>query len=261
MALRTTHLLSGVIQRHTISPSELPGARCHRGVLPDPGPERASLGANRTNRFSRSKQLVKAETVHTVRQPGAPRWTGLRFARLTDLISSTIETPNSWVTGSSGSVQMKMPNQQVVLESLVAYGAPLGGYAPAKKPLPFEQTLVLALTAARANSTVLRVLPAVLRNHATQVQLDALKRWAERLHQKAELGFLLDQTDKLFDVPRLRGLVKDLVHAKHPEKPVPFFDFDAASERALKLAQTRTPEVARHWGFVMNMPDSSFKRA
>jgi hypothetical protein len=150
---------------------------------------------------------------------------------------------------------------QVVLESLVAHGAPLGGFAPRPTPLPFEQTVVAALDVAHLNSTVLRVLPALLSSHAQTVQLDVLKSWAVRLNKEAELGFLLELTDQLFDTPRLTLLLKDLSHAKHPHQPVLFFRSEQGSERARKLAEARSPEAARHWGFLLNMPESGFKSA
>lgn len=156
---------------------------------------------------------------------------------------------------------LAQPNSQTVLGSLVAHGAPLLGWPTAPTPLPLEETVVRSLAVARLNATVLRVLPGLMARRAADFDLGLLKSWASRLGQEAAVGFLLDLTAHLFGTSPLAQLRDELVHAQHPKQAEFFLASDGDTARGRQLAEARTPECARVWGFRMNMPEQAFKLA
>jgi hypothetical protein len=145
-------------------------------------------------------------------------------------------------------------SEDSVYESLVAYGAPLANWAP-RLHLRLEEVLPWALRLARGNATVLRVLPLVLARHATELDWELLEDRARAVGQEAELGFLLELTAELTARDELAHRAERFVDAR-PEQPRYFFE--PRGERDRKLAELRTPLVARRWGLLLNMPEESF---
>jgi hypothetical protein len=85
--------------------------------------------------------------------------------------------------------------------------------------------------------------------------MDRLRREAERRGQARVLGFFLDLTTKLSGETMFAAEAAKL-HARSPAKPTQFFRPTTWRER--RLAELRTPAVARKWRFRMNMPMDSF---
>lgn len=82
------------------------------------------------------------------------------------------------------------------------------------------------------------------------------RSWAECRGQTRVLGFFLDLTAKLSGETTFESEATKL-HVRVPTKPTQFFQPTTWRER--KLAEMRTPEVARKWGFRMNMDMDSFE--
>jgi hypothetical protein len=123
-------------------------------------------------------------------------------------------------------------------------------------PLDKEETLAYALTLARRQPEVARVWPVVYARHRNELDHSTLARLAGRVGQKRALGFLLDLTRALLgpEAPSAGRRVQDARFRKTQD-----FFTTGSSERARKLAELRTPEVARRWHFRLNMPLESFK--
>jgi len=88
-----------------------------------------------------------------------------------------------------------------------------------------------------------------------RLNMDRLRREAERRGQTRVLGFFLDLTTKLSGETMFAAAAAKL-YARAPAKPTQFFRPTTWRER--KLAELRTPAVARKWRFRMNMPMDSF---
>ncbi|HEX5748559.1 MAG TPA: hypothetical protein VFZ09_20130 [Archangium sp.] len=161
--------------------------------------------------------------------------------------------PGDVGTGSSSDFT-PLSLEKSVYESLVAYGAPLLEWAP-RCWLRLEETLPWALKLAHDNATVLRVLPLVLARYATALNGQLLQEQAHAAGQEAELGFLLELTAQLTARDELAHLARCFEDAR-PQEPRYFFEPRSARDR--RLAELKTPAVARRWGLFLNMPEDSF---
>ncbi len=140
---------------------------------------------------------------------------------------------------------------------LARYGAPLlGGSAVEGHAAPSrEDVFAEALALARKDSSVARALPVALWRNRSKLDLLKLKAMASSAGQERTLGFFLDLTGRLGHSRKLTKAARSL-HKPSP-RLTPFFALRTRAER--ELAAHRTPDVARDWGFSMNMPLDSFE--
>jgi hypothetical protein len=140
---------------------------------------------------------------------------------------------------------------------LAQLGAPLYGKSLVegrRQPNP-EVVLTRALELAHRDATVARVLPVVFMRQRHNLNLDELRRRARRANQARTLGFFLDLTGRLTGDEDLRSAARSL-----RPKQVPLTDFfETRSELERTLAEANTPEVARDWGYRLNMGMDSFE--
>lgn len=152
------------------------------------------------------------------------------------------------------------PDPETVRGRLSALGAPLLVSRPARGPLPsVEQVVAEGLALSHHDATVARVLPVVLWRLRGRLDHQKLRHEASRRNECQSLGFFLELTGSLGSDPRLTALARRL-RDRRRTKARPFFA-RAQGRRALALARERTPEVARRWGYVMNMDLASFASA
>lgn len=142
-----------------------------------------------------------------------------------------------------------------VRESLAAWGAPLASVRP-RKHHSLNEVLLRGLEEARHDGTVLRVLPVVLTRHLSEVDWKGLLEDARRRKLKAELGFLVDVSAALMNDASLRAQV-DSLHDRR-RRAMRFFP-QVKSHYEAELAKQRSPDVAKRWGFWMNMSVDSFR--
>jgi DNA-binding phage protein len=146
----------------------------------------------------------------------------------------------------------------IVSDWLSFYGAPLYGPSrvdPGTVP-DVEEVLADSLKLSRERAVVARALPLAFWKSRERLDLDRLRREAERRGQSCTLAFFLDLTARLSGEALFECEAAKLrVHV--PATPVQFFS--PTTERERKLAEMRTPEVARKWGFRMNMGMDSFE--
>jgi hypothetical protein len=119
-----------------------------------------------------------------------------------------------------------------------------------------ETVLADSLKLSRQKAVVARALPLAFWKSRRQLNMDRLRREAERRGQTRVLGFFLDLTSKLSGETMFEKEAARL-HVGVPTKLTQFFQPTTWRER--KLAEMRTPEVARKWGFRMNMDMDSFE--
>ena len=152
--------------------------------------------------------------------------------------------------------QPREPTSDDLKGWLAHYGAPLYGPQNLTAVPPPETALSSALPLARTSASVARALPLALWKTRKKLNLDRLLKEAERRGQARTLGFFLDLTSRLSgDLAFARAAKK--LRVRPLSRPTQFFRPTTARER--KLAELRTPEVARKWGFRMNMEMDSFE--
>lgn len=145
--------------------------------------------------------------------------------------------------------------QKQVRESLAAWGAPLAGVRP-RKHHPLGETILLGLEAAQRDGTVLRVLPVVLARHHRKVDWLAVREDARRRKLKAELGFLIELSADLLND---RSLGAEGASLRDRRRKLMRFFPQPMSSYEEELARRRTPDLAKRWGFWMNMTQDSFR--
>jgi DNA-binding phage protein len=140
---------------------------------------------------------------------------------------------------------------------LAKLGAPLYGKSLVegrRQPDP-EVVLTRALELAHQDATVARALPVVFMRQRHNLNLDELRRRARRANQARTLGFFLDITGRLTGDEDLRRAAKPL-----RPKDLPTTDFfKTQNELERTLAEANTPDVARDWGYRLNMGMESFE--
>jgi transcriptional regulator with XRE-family HTH domain len=169
------------------------------------------------------------------------------------------------------------PTSDVLKGWLAHYGAALYGPEtdPATVPPP-ETVLAAGLKLARESASVARALPLAFWKTRKRLDLDRLLKEGERLGQARTLGFFLDLTSQLSSDPAFKDAAAKLrlgsktlgpktlgsktlgsKTLRFLPRPTQFFRPTTLRER--KLAELRTPDVAREWGFRMNMGMDSFE--
>ena len=150
----------------------------------------------------------------------------------------------------------------VLMGKLAYYGAPLYGAPDSCEESP-ETVLADGLVLARSSGTVARALPCVFWSSRDKLDVERLRGESELRGQGKALGFFLDLVGELAPmVPGLPRRFEDAVdalrarHAPSPLRPSQFFRPTTRRER--DMAELVTPELARRWGFRMNMDFECF---
>ena len=152
----------------------------------------------------------------------------------------------------------KKPTDDEVRLSLSKFGAPLRVHRESELDLPLEETLVCALTLARRDATVARVLPVVFAKNQDLLNLRRLEFLARKQGVLPVLGLFLDLTALLTKRQKLHAEARRFKDGRR--KRMENFFVDRKFTRFEKeLAERNTPSVARHWHFLMNMGLDSFE--
>jgi hypothetical protein len=142
---------------------------------------------------------------------------------------------------------------------LAHLGAPLYG-STAVKPSdvpPPERVFAEALPLARREASVARAMPLALYRSRRHLDFSLLRRLARERGQGRTLGFFLELTGELSGDRSLAREARPLAReARRRSRAVQFFKLRSPTER--RLAELKTPTVARRWGFRMNMSADSF---
>lgn len=149
------------------------------------------------------------------------------------------------------------PGEETVFWNLRRWGAPLVRPGTPGETLSLESTLAYGLRLARSHSDVARVWPVVLAKNLRGMDLPDLVRGASRLGQKRALGFFLELTGRLLGDPALERQGARLRDERF--RSTQDFFVGPQGGRARKLAERRTPALAKAWGLRMNMPLDTFE--
>jgi len=151
------------------------------------------------------------------------------------------------------------PAAEATRRQVRALGAPLSVLPEPVGEDAREQVIVDAVRLARRDATLARVLPIVLWRQWNKLDRKQLKARALRAREKHALGFLVALTSELSGDRSLDRWAEGL--RDHRATGMRAF-FQLPSARAARdLAGRRTPEVARRWGFLMDLDFDSFKSA
>lgn len=152
-----------------------------------------------------------------------------------------------------------VPAAETVRSWLRDLGAPLTGTSSADPRAPDrEQVVVEGLRLAHLDASVARALPVMLWNNRDRLRLAELVRRARRAKEGATLGFFLDLTSALAGQKAFSGVSADL-RRNLPRHDAFFFSGAEQTLVGKELAALNTPQVARRWRFLMNMPFDSFE--
>jgi hypothetical protein len=167
-------------------------------------------------------------------------------------------------TETDASPEAPSPGEQAVLDSLSALGAPLvvsplpesakSGDAPL---LPPEVAIVEGALLARRDATVARALPVALHRAREELDFERLLGEAKRRGALHAVGMFVELTGSLGLSERLRQAAERFRDRRRTR--VQDFFFTATSALQRRLAELNTPEVARRWGFRMNLGLDAFE--
>jgi len=139
---------------------------------------------------------------------------------------------------------------------LAALGAPLGGPAKGTRHAPPEEVLADGLVLAHHSPTVARVLPVAFWRQRDKLDYERLERAATLRDERQALGFYFELTGRLGGDRRLVRRASRLRDRRRTALR-PFF-YGGRGWFARAAAKERSPELARRWGFLMNMELGSF---
>ncbi len=136
-------------------------------------------------------------------------------------------------------------------------GAPLAVEGkPSRAPTSVEQALVAATELAHRDATVARALPVCFWLNRDKINGVRLEREASLRREKHSVGFFLALTAALGNDASMRKQAERF-RDRRVRRMRDFFPASSAGY-SLKLAERRTPKLARKWCFRMNMTMDSF---
>jgi hypothetical protein len=158
---------------------------------------------------------------------------------------------------SHATVKSQERRHQRIRFALAAAGAPVG--APRRNPPPadLEATLADGLVLAHRDATLARTLPLVFWRQRNRFKLDRLVVQASRRGERFSLGLFLELAGHLGHEPTLIQAARRLRDRRRTA--VRLFFSNAHGPIAMAMARRYTPQVARRWGYLMNMAVDSFR--
>lgn len=141
---------------------------------------------------------------------------------------------------------------------LAALGAPLQHDAVEPSAAPVETTVARGVHVAHRDPDVARTLPVCLYLQRDALDPVRLLEQATQLGERHALGFFLDLTAELSGDRRFATWAKALRDHRRTARHA-FFSAASRSRRERRLADERTPPVARRWGWRMNMDLDAFR--
>lgn len=139
---------------------------------------------------------------------------------------------------------------------LAACGAPLHANPAEEEPPSLENLVVRSARLARSDVSVARSMPVFVWRHRQDLDFRLLYLEAHQLAEKRTVGFFLALTGILASDSELLDAAEKF-RDRRVKKTVDFFvRSHSPSER--RLAEARTPTVAKDWLFRMNMTMESF---
>lgn len=162
-----------------------------------------------------------------------------------------------WRLGRGATVNSQARWDEKARFALAAIGAPVG--APRRNPPPADLEAALAdgLVLAHRDATLARTLPLVFWRQRDNFDLGRLVVQASRRGERFALGLFLELAGRLGHEPTLVQSARQLRDRRRTA--VHLFFTGPHGPIAMAMARRYTPQVARGWGYLMNMAVDSFR--
>jgi hypothetical protein len=144
-----------------------------------------------------------------------------------------------------------------VLADLASLGAPIRAEASPAADLVPEEAVARGLRLTHRYPTLARALPVLLARNRSRLNLESLRQRTTTLNEKQTLGFFLELTAMLTNDRELRAFAQTL-RDRRVRRVRDFFE-GPHGKYARRLANQRTPEVARAWLFRMDLDMDNFR--
>lgn len=142
-------------------------------------------------------------------------------------------------------------------ENLAYLGMPVNvRKVPPKKGTKIESLVVNAATLAKDDASVARALPVLLHKLKDNLDYEALKYESSKRGNKHRVGFFLDMEGTLSKDKGMSDTAQKFFDRRYKSGTL-FFGHQ--SKYAKELAVERTPELAKKWGWLMNMSMDTFE--
>lgn len=161
--------------------------------------------------------------------------------------------------------QPKLPEKSSEEEAslranLVSLGLPVLADTSAANTPPraasVERTLVEAVLLSERDASVARALPVLFARVADRLDYRALKAESRRAGNKRRVGFFLELTGKLGGFEEMTEAAENFFD-RRCKSSRPYFV--KPSKYSAELALKRTPDLAKKWGWTMNMGMDAFE--
>lgn len=197
--------------------------------------------------YNELREMEKAGLVHSLWRNGERLYRTIEDHPMKPVLQSLIEhdPPSRTIKENS-----------TLKGELAFIGLPVN--VPGQRPAPgksVEHLLASACKLARTDASVARSLPLLLERHVDELDFDLLKRECRALGEKHTMGFYLELLAELDERPDLRREAEGF-RDKRRKKLTPLIR--GTSEYSLRLAEMKTPALARKWNLSMNMTMDSF---
>jgi len=150
------------------------------------------------------------------------------------------------------------PDDEVLLAHLKKLGAPVLADSGPGDPMPAEEAVARGLCLTHRMPALARAFPVLLARNRARLDFARLRHRATALGEKQTLGFLLDLTGLLAKDNSLRSLAQSLKD-RRVRRTKDFFE-GPHGKHAARLAEMRTPPIARDWKFRLDMSMESFEQ-
>ena len=142
-------------------------------------------------------------------------------------------------------------------ENLAYLGMPVNARkSPPKKGTRVESLLVDAANLAKDDASVARALPVLFHKLKNVVDYDVLKFESRKKDNKHRVGFFLDLEGVLSKDRDMSEVAQEFFDKRYKSDKL---FFSKQSKYAKELALARTPELAKKWGWLMNMSMDTFE--
>ncbi len=120
---------------------------------------------------------------------------------------------------------------------------------------PLEPLLASACTLAHRDASVARSLPVLLARYRDELDMRELEHACRSVGQKHTMGFFLELTAQLSGD---RALSNAATHFRDKRRKKERQFFDNASAFSRRVAESRSPALAKKWKLLMNLSHESF---
>jgi hypothetical protein len=174
---------------------------------------------------------------------------------MASLLKKLVKQPKNETRLNERRLNLEKPNK--LRENLAFLGLPVN----AKKTSPdshvtIEELLADAADLAQVDASVARSLPVLFHKFGESLDFDTLRHESWKRGNKHQVGFFLELTGELSNRKFFKEASKSFLDKRYK---VPRQFFGHQTELSRRLAERRTPNLAKKWGLQMNMGLDAFE--